>query len=71
MQMPMTKDEFTSGLGQGFHTGLRKVVSSPDACAAWDAIDRMEQREWHAVLEFVASGFESIYGLEWKDNNAS
>lgn len=66
-KMPMTRDEFQSMLGEGFHTGFRKAAMGSEADRIWRAIRDMDRGEWGAVLQFVTWGFEQTYNLEWKE----
>lgn len=64
-KMPMSKKDFTSMLGEGFHTAFRKGTSAPQANYIWKSIQKMDPKEWAAVLEYVTWGFEVSYGLTW------
>lgn len=65
--MPMTRDEFKSMLGEGFHTAFRKATDDSHAAEAWRQIREMAPGAWGSVLEFVTYGFETTYKLEWKE----
>ena len=62
----LTRDDFRSLLGEGFHTAFRKALDSPESAQIWKLIDVMPHREWSAILGFVLSGFPDgaflVYG---------
>lgn len=57
----MTRDEFVEILGEGIHTAFRKATDCEQAHSIWKLIQEMPGKDWESVLNFVASGFESLF----------
>lgn len=53
-----SREDFSSMLGEGFHTAFRKGTDCPQAHPIWKLIQEMPPGEWSAVVEFVVSGME-------------
>lgn len=56
---PLTDKEAAAQIGEGLHTGLRKVCDSQEAALAYRGIDQMPDDEWRGVLSFLIDGLKS------------
>lgn len=43
-------------LGIAIHTSMRKASGSYQAIVAWDAISRLSNQEWGAIVDFALNG---------------
>lgn len=69
-KMPFTRTEFSSMLGEGFHTAFRKGTEAPKSSTIWRLIADMEPQDWDSVIEYVVWGFEVTYNAKWKPESS-
>ncbi len=56
---PPTRAEIADLLGEGIHTGLRKVANGNAATRAYQGIEAMPDDQWAAVLDFALHGLST------------
>lgn len=71
IELPMTKDEFCSLVGEGLHTGLRKGSGAPSADGLWRAISQSADGAWSDALDYMAWGFEFMGIFKFKNEDPS
>jgi len=54
----LDKEDVISLLGEGFHTAFRKIVQTPEGTEIWRLIQKLDDEDWMAVLEFVYEGIK-------------
>lgn len=66
----ISREDATSLLGEGIHTGLRKAVDSHESVVVWQAINRLPDDEWHTVLVWLVDALASMgYHLVKEDKS--
>lgn len=50
--MALTKDDFRSMIGEGFHTMLRKGIDGHGSGELWKLIAEMPDGQWAATLDY-------------------
>lgn len=57
---PASDEDALGLIGEGLHTGLRKIGQSNEAAEAWSAIRAMPGSEWTMYLEWTLEGMRSM-----------
>lgn len=60
-------DDITSLIGEGVHTGLRKLSDHPASARAWNAISELPDEDWTYICRVVAETVQQEYAREAAD----
>lgn len=69
-QLTITKEEFTSLVGEGLHAGLRKGSEAPSSATLWQAIADSQDSAWEDALEYMAWGLEYMGLVKFKEDES-
>jgi len=56
-----SKEDIISLLGEGFHTAFRKISQSKEGRQIHSLINKLDNEEWEAILEFVWYGMKNCF----------
>ena len=70
MSAEYTRDEWTSMIGEGLHTGFRKGSDHPRSSEYWNIISNMPTDLWGDALNYCVDGLASMKVIEVKEETS-